>query len=569
MRYYGRRRETIKNTIYIIIGLISLCFVSVKLQSLNIDEKIVVTNEEVEGQVGMESEQDLVLDVDKIYQWSNKPLDETQLSALLSAYLPGGGYLEKVSMDLIQESYCLKLTYIYNQYEQALSKIKRNQIALINASTLMSLYPNIDAVQINILIDGQVYRSVLYRPDLENYFGISLLENEGKRTFERIVKEFIQKEKVSTYWEEKHPYDSLMGEDVEAFYKMNFPVRDSEDEIFPYIDEDLDHAVVNQYGYKLFLQGLRYKNPLMNYYSAYRLIEYYENQNKEEIMLELATCQSKSQDERVQIACEKVIDLLSLLEEDEIRVFGRFEENVLDGGKKIYKIDKNGLSILAKWAGQNEAGLKIVSIAGNKEYALCSATSSERCYYYLLPTTHTYEIKEDGVYYNQSKIQTELISNIGQLIGEQEISEALEKNQIEWNWYFDSLIKVNIGKDIEFINDAKKEILQTKEQFNQTFDMKYLETYFKEKYEVSVEKSAAAIGTKAEVNHFIIDNEKVVVYEYAHLAQKNIELLQQEQESERQTGRVWSKGKLRVYYRGVNNTLITQLNHIMGKCMLA
>ena len=87
MRYYGRRRETIKNTIYIIIGLISLCFVSVKLQSLNIDEKIVVTNEEVEGQVGMESEQDLVLDVDKIYQWSNKPLDETQLSALLSAYL--------------------------------------------------------------------------------------------------------------------------------------------------------------------------------------------------------------------------------------------------------------------------------------------------------------------------------------------------------------------------------------------------------------------------------------------------------------------------------------------------
>ena len=114
MRYYGRRRETIKNTIYIIIGLISLCFVSVKLQSLNIDEKIVVTNEEVEGQVGMESEQDLVLDVDKIYQWSNKPLDETQLSALLSAYLPGGGYLEKVSMDLIQESYCLKLTYIYN-----------------------------------------------------------------------------------------------------------------------------------------------------------------------------------------------------------------------------------------------------------------------------------------------------------------------------------------------------------------------------------------------------------------------------------------------------------------------
>ena len=60
-----------------------------------------------------------------------------------------------------------------------------------------------------------------------------------------------------------------------------------------------------------------------------------------------------------------------------------------------------------------------------------------------------------------------------------------------------------------------------------------------------------------------------MVYEYAHLAQKNIELLQQEQESERQTGRVWSKGKLRVYYRGVNNTLITQLNHIMGKSMLA
>ena len=110
MRYYGRRRETIKNTIYIIIGLISLCFVSVKLQSLNIDEKIVVTNEEVEGQVGMESEQDLVLDVDKIYDCKKRGSIYLENSRSISLTLNASKNLDGV--DSLQSLMCQALCSI-------------------------------------------------------------------------------------------------------------------------------------------------------------------------------------------------------------------------------------------------------------------------------------------------------------------------------------------------------------------------------------------------------------------------------------------------------------------------
>lgn len=564
MKYYSRRRETIQSVIYIIVGLIGLYLISVKLQAFDIDEETVIINEQAESLIDTESEKDWVLNIDELYEWSKKPLNETNVRQLLKEYLPGGRYLKEVSISQEKEPYNISLTYASNQYDKALSRAKKDQIALMDASILMSLYPDIDTVKVSILIDQEIYSKVLYRPDLEEYFGIELVAQEGKNTFERVAKEFTEAEEVSKYWESKHSYDSTMGEEVEAFYKMNFKVQDEENEIFPYIDEDLESTLVEKYGYKLFLQGLEYDNALMKYYSAYRLIEYYGKANTDAIMLELATCQTKSKDKRVRAACEAIIDLLRPLKEDEIRVFGRFQDNTLGGGKKLYTISGKGLAILAKWIGEDEAGLKVVSVSPDEQYVLCMATIKQQCYYYILSSKEeSYEIKEDGIYKDQEKRHSELISRMEQLIGKQEVSRALNEDKIEWKWYFDSFMEISINDDIVLIYDANTDSLQKKEQFNENFDAKHLEKYLEGQFDVSIEKSQENVNTKAEIKNMIVNGEVVTVYEYANVAQKNIEVLEKEKREEKQKGKVWSKGKIRIYYEGDSKSLIKALNEIM------
>lgn len=565
MKAYSRKKESIKSILYLMIGVASLYLVSSQIHSLKQAEEIITVTENTEGQNSLVEEQEFVLRPKEIIKWEEERLDEEKVNQLVSEYLMGGDYLKKVELQMIKEPYQINLIYGASQYSQMLSKSKKDQMILLDASILMSLYPDIDVVKVTILVGKDEYNKVIYRPDLEDYFGISIAANADYSTFERIAKEFMKQEKVAKYWNSKKPYDSSLGDEVENYFKLNFPVVKGENNSFVKIDEDLDPEVVEKYGCSLFLQGLKYKNPLMNYYSAYRLIEYYGNSNREQIMLELATCETKTSDERVKKACQKVIDLLSKMEPGEIRLFGRFEKMPLEGGSKLYKIDEKGLVDWVVWNGTQDAGLKIISLSSNKQYMLCEAVTSNQTYQYVVPVEKEkvdgvgYTVNERGVFCESVNSASELISLLNQKTGKHYTSQ----DGISYEWYYGQMLKINVDQE-QYIYDASKNTLVTEEQFNKEFDRQDLKTYLEGRFEIKEQPSSFYYETEAVTKKWDLDQEKIIVCEYKSQAKKNMEQVQKKHEEGKIGGRRWSKGRLIVHYLGNSQEVIKVLDQIMG-----
>ena len=568
MKYYARRKEMIKNGLYILIGAVGIGWITHHLKIIQLEDKDLVVDQVLEAPVISVSEQEISLNIDEIIKNAAKPLSKESIAHIVMNNLPGGDYFDyvKIKQEPVQK---VEITYSTKQYEEMLSKARKDQMSLIDASIVMGLYPEVDVIEVNILEKVGKYSKILYRPDLEDYFGIEMDTKDDKNTFERMAKEFLDAEHVSAYWNRKHPYDSYLGEEVEAFYKTNFPVIQDKEQIFPYINEALEESLVEKYGYKLFLQGLKYDNALMNYYCAYRLVEYYDSIYKEEIMLELANCQVHSQDLRVQNACRSVIDFLTNLQENEVRVLDRYKETTLGGGEKLFALNERGLRVLAKWEGKVQAGIDIVSISPRNNYLLCMAVTSERNYIYLLPIQsndeiQTFVLQEDGVYVleNSERVKKgdELINLMNSSIkkSEEEIENSL------FDWYYAAFVKILVGEE-KYIYDGVTNQLRTYEQFNNNFDRNDLQTYLDERFRYAVKKSSFYYPTKAETHCIYIGEEKIVVREYSYAGLKNVELNEQKGEEEVLKGRRWERGKLVVNYSGNNQEIIRALDEIMKK----
>lgn len=562
MKSYGRLKESLKSGLYILVGLVALYLITIRLQTLNIDDETVIVSKEIEEQSPTTNEIEIQLSIDKIYTYISQTASEENITELIKNYTPGGVYLTKVKMDqdAIHKVY---LTYVVEQNTPILNKSKKDQIALLDASILMSLYPQIDTIQVDISVESELYRKVLYRPDIEDYFGISIATRGEGRTFERIASEFLNTSCVSQYINMRHPYDSLMGEVVENFYKMNFPVVEGE-EAFVYIDESAEEELVKAYGYKLFIQGLAYENPLMNYYSAYRLVEYYESTYKEEIMLELATCLTKTDDERVKQACQKIIDLLAPCKE-EIKVLDRFTETSSEGGRKLYKVDKDGLKILAKWKGKETAGLKIISQSPSKEYVLCEVVTAQNRYRYILSCKQegTYRIDEKGSFINEIQSCTELMSLIRNRVKNQSDIQNVQASNIRWEWYLGDLMCISIGDEIELIYNIQTDKIHLKSQYMENFGLGELEQYLEEIYENVKKVTLSEIDSKAYIKKFTVDGEVLTVYAYDSIVQKNMELSAREGQAQNEGTKMWNQGKLIIYYNGNKQEIIKGMNQLL------
>lgn len=565
MKYYTRRKEMIKNGIYILVGVVGIILITHQLQAIGVKDDKQVVKEIEETPVISVSEQELSLNIEEIIKSAKTPISDEMMTELITK-LPGGDYLQRVEIKPgeLQE---IIVTYDTKQYKQMLSKARKDQMSLIDASVIMGLYPEIDRVEVSILEKEDNYSRILYRPDLEDYFDIKMDIKDNIDAFERIAKEFLDAEHVSAYWNRKHPYDSDLGEDVEAFFKLNFPILKDDDVTFPYIDEEMEESLVEKYGYKLFLQGLKYDNPLINYYCAYRLVEYYDSIHKEEIMLELANCQVHSKEPRVQKACESVVDLLTNLQDDEVRIFDRYKETTLGGGEKIFRVDKSGISVFAKWDGSVAAGLNVVSSSPRNSYVLCMAVTDERNYIYWLPIQEpdkmqTFSLKEDGAYVMNA---SESVKKGDELINLMNSRINKSKKEIEnsvFDWYYASFVKILVNGE-EYIYDGDTNQLMTYEQFSNNFDRENLQAYLDERFRYTVKKSSFYYPTKAETNCIYIDEEKIVIREYSHIGQKKVELKNEKEETLQ--GKRWDKGRIVVNYSGKNQEIIRALDEVMAK----
>lgn len=567
MKYSERKKENIKNALIVLIGSVCLYGITMNLRSIEASIEVVQT-EEIEGQTVTMEEKNIEIEIDSLYESMNQVINQEEISKVIMQVL-GASYEPAIEIDNKDESYGVTIIYDETNKAQSLSKVKKEQVVLVDACLLMSLFEHIDVVTVGY-IRGETYEEkVIYRPDIEDYFGISLVGIENKNTFARVANEFLSSEAVNRYWSMKHPYDSKLGEAVEKFYKSNFPSNWEIDETLPYIDETLGADLVKQYGYKVFIQGLNYEHPLMNYYAAYRLVEYYGNSNIDEILLELASCKNESNNKEVQDACTFAMNVLSSqIQEDEVLVFTRYSESELKGGKKLYGLIGGQLVEIASWQGEEPGGFEVISVSNNKKSVLCKIHTLGKSYLYMIPIDSVggYVVNERTVQKGEQLISKEITNLMKEIASTEEMSsnvlQDIDESVFQSRWLFQSVLLLSVSEEESFVYDGDTGSLLNENLFNQRFDTAYLVQALKEKFEGITEKEVTRSDERRQTKEMEVHGEKLLVYEYDNIVQKNIDLLKEKQEEE-QKEKQWSKGKIVVTYNGSRADIISTLDKIM------
>ena len=63
------------------------------------------------------------------------------------------------------------------------------------------------------------------------------------------------------YMSQRYTYTTELGEEIDRFFKTNFPIGQiSQGAEIPYMDEDLGEELVREYGYQLFVEGIKFYN---------------------------------------------------------------------------------------------------------------------------------------------------------------------------------------------------------------------------------------------------------------------------------------------------------------------
>ena len=569
MTYCGRKKENLRNVLIILVGLVGLFCITMHLRSLKAAEEV-IKSEEIESRAVVTEEKNIELDTDKLYESMNQVVNQQEISQVI-AQVSGDNNIPVIEIDNREQSYSVTLTYNESSTEQSIEKAKKEQVVLLDSCLLMSLFPEIDVVIVKGISGEEHYEKVMYRPDMEDYFGMSLVDINSKAAFERVANEFLSSEAVSVYWSRKHPYDSKLGEEVEKFFKCNFPSQWQTDVALPYIEEALEADLFEKYGYKLFIQGLNYDHPLMNYYSAYRLIECYGNSNVDEILLELASCRSSSDNKQVQAACTFVMNVLSSrLEESEILIFTRYGESVLQGGKKLYGILEDKLVELASWQGEEAGGFEVVSVSNNKKNVLCKIHTSERSYLYMIPIDNMggYVVNEMTVQKGEQVISREITNMMKEVALDGSWSsnalQSIDEGTFQSRWLFGNVIVFAINEELSFVYDSDKGSLVDEALFNENFDATYLLQGLRERFSELTEREIITAETKFEIREVYINQEKLLIYEYNSRIEKNLDLIKEKQEQEVQD-KGWRKGEIYVTYDGNQTAIIDILNKLMAE----
>lgn len=572
MEFKTRKEENKKNIVTIMVCLVCLLGITVNLQRLEMaDETVVHEIEEIQEI----EENNTSLDLEGLYDYVQSDLGQEHLEEIADK-LMDAEHLETVELKEKLDAYGVILTYKISAQGQSLSKAKKEQMVLVNSSILMSLFNEVDVVEIVILRGEESYQKVISRLDLEDYFGIKLVRINQRATFDRITSEFLQSEAVSAYWVMKHRMDSQIGESVEAFFKWVFPARWDE-KLFPYINEALEDEVIKQYGYKLFLEGLNYDHDLINYYSAYRLMEYYGNANLDEILLELASCKQRTKSDSVKAACEAAIRTLSDGSRDEVTVFTRYGGSTLQGGKKLYAILNEKLIELAVWEGNEAGGFEVVNLSEDETGVVCKVHTLETVYLYVIPMDEVggYKVNEQMVQRDGVRILDEIMDQIRQVVTEKGLDEeqqiALDSGEVQCKWLFDKVLNIKLEEKLNFVYDSEKNTVVTYETFLQNYDVNYMKQEISSVFNIELVRQLLQEDEERSILELTIEGEKIIVQEYDSAVEKNRMLLKQrvdimnvaDQLSIASTEKKWDKGKIIVSYDGKNEKLIAALDKIM------
>lgn len=566
--YIRRREETTKNIIVLLIGIICLGLVTMNLINSKGSKEVVELEQILPHSVDAE-ESHIQFKIEEVYQSDKQIVNKEDIEKIITKVL-GTSYLPEIQIEGKKGFYGVVITYNETNQEPNISKRKREQVALIDACLLMHLFDEVDVVTVKYTQSKMNEQRILYRLDLEDYFKISFRNYPEQKMFSKLIEEFLNSDKVSEYWSMKHPFDSSLNEEVEKFYKCNFPTQwDTLEEGLTYIDEDLGRVLNQQYGYKFWIQGLKYDHPIMNYYAAYQLIQYYGDNNLDEILLELASCKIRTKNLQVKQACDFIMNVLSkALEPDKCVIFTTYNELIMQEREQLYGIVDNQLIQVATWQGEGQAGFEVVSLSSDKRSVLCKLHTFNGEYLYVIPidTVGGYQVNETVVQREEVIYSRELMNLIKEVVLNEEMGDEvmreIDEGKLQSRWLFKDVLLLSVSAEESFVYDGKQNSLCSETFFNQGFDAEYLLEGLKERFIDLEEKEVDALSNECRIQEITIGTEKIWVYEYESKRQKNIALLKEKQEIKPLQTR-WSKGKIYVIYEGRDRELIKILDLLM------
>ena len=547
----GRKIQSLCCAIVVCIGVIILVLFTIQEKAITrvaqIEEK-----ESVDTVINTSEEMEVGIDAEKLFQYMGRELNDENLEQVTRELL-GSNYLRGVTLQKEHKPYIVQLSYSADSNDMSLAKTKKDQISLVNSVILMSLFQDIDTVEIIAYRADENYERMMYRPDVEAYFNMEFISQSNFKSFEKIVSEFMDLENVQKYWGMSHPYDSKLGEEAEKFFKCYF-TSNKEEVSLPIGQQEIEERLREAYGYDLYIEGLNYNNTSINYYCANQLISYYGSDALEEILIELVACGNKSDAWQVQAACNKAREILTYKEETPL-FFSLFSE--VSSGDVIYCVADQKYSEFARWQGQGKAQIDIGDFSANDTYVVCEVSVEASSYLYILPLAHVaepYIISEEMVTNCKKQVCQELFALM-------EIDET-EKDRVDMEWLTGPFMRLSVGDDVQIYNCKDKSMIG-EPYFLQNFDLEDFLEMAEEKCKLNRMERGMYGQTGSKQTQLTTEAGEVFnCFEF--VSQSQAEKVLEEKEKNKMMGYyLWHKGKTVITYNGTAFEVISLISEIM------
>ncbi len=572
-----RRLERIKES------MISLCVVLICLLGIFIvtivTPRLEAKYESKDEQLGqemveilLEEEPELAVDVEALFRYKGISVnDEEQLKKLISI-LPEGDQVEQLIMPNEIGEFGIQIQYKYIQNNTGINKGNAAQMMLLNSTILMSLCNDLNGVTTKAYIGKDLVEQFVYKGDLDSYFEEDIRASWLLEDFKKYSECFLEKEAAAQYISQKYSYRTDLGEEVDQFFKLNFPIGQlAEGNKMPYMDEDLGKELVKDYGYQLFVEGLKYNNDYMNYYSAYRLLEFYNTSELEEILVELAISKNWTSNEAVKLACTYVMGMLGNQSIQEPIWVTRFRENTFSGGRKVYMIKEGKIKEWGEW--ELPTAIKEISISPDGEMVWYYGGTLEQEYAYVLPIENErcYSLGKTEIKIEDGETIPELISWAKHQLREKSLMTVTELNshiQVKVDWFKEAFLKVQLvsnttEKAQDLFYNAENQMLTPVTIEGEDFSLTQL--VYELNDTLSLKGYTHIVQGELEVEgiRLYLGEDYITVYEYSSMQEreKNKQTLQKLILGNNTNKKIYffEKGRLIVVYEGEETNIIENL----------
>ena len=566
---FPRANDSIFYFSIMLIGMISMIFITnysehIKL-SYESKMKELMPLEELPLQ-----EEGININVDRLLEYRGVSLSDIDKIEDLIDELPIGEFVKEVVIGNDAGIYGAYIEYDISSYASEINDTRVEQKILINSVVLMSLCKDINSINFELVTDKSIEQRLFYRVDIEDYLGEKIIVNNkySEDRFRANIEHFLQIDNVSKYFEGVTTYKSEVSNEIDVFYKSNFPIEGQIlEEKMPYMPEDLGTNLVKEYGCTLFVEGLKYENDYIKYYSIYRLIEFYGSENLEEIIVELAICKNNTLNEDIKSACEYVSNILTDSVYNKDMWIPRYMENNAGGGTKLYRLHDNQLKL---W-GVFEQPTKIEDIItspDNKNVWIVGQSQGNK-FVFILPI-----LGEEIVYIQSNQavvgqnIYPEIILLASKELKLDDVNARALISQVTGEWYFGSYMHINIynkeGRNRLFYNPQSKTIKLNNNQLNNMELEQMLYTLSKD-MSIGIEE-AELLESETEIIKACIGQNYITIYQ----KDKHSEIIRTLKDSYKKvvdTGitkvpGIYENNKIAVSYIGDNEVIKNKLEEL-------